>query len=88
MPYVEINFTMPSVFWAILQQNRHLLNDLPAVPAALIEFWAKAKYGVALFLWLFSRRMGISELLSTSAHFGFGWRFGDIKRKRDCSIAF
>ena len=50
MPYVGINLTMPSVFWPIFQQNRHLLHDLPAVGAAAIEFWAKARYGVRIAL--------------------------------------
>jgi len=45
IPYIEINFTMPRVFWAILRQNPHLLADLPALGAATIEFLAKARFG-------------------------------------------
>lgn len=58
MPYVEINFTMPPVFWPILQQNRHLLNDLPAVGAAAIEFWVKAKYGARVILMVVQQTYG------------------------------
>jgi hypothetical protein len=58
MPYVEINFTMPRVFWQILQQNRHLLHDVPAVGAAAIEFWAKARYGVRVILMVVQQTYG------------------------------
>jgi putative transposase/transposase-like zinc-binding protein len=58
MPYVEINFTMPNVFWAFLQENRHLLHDLPAVAAAAIEFWAKARYGVRVILMVVQQTYG------------------------------
>jgi hypothetical protein len=58
MPYVGINLTMPSVFWPIFQQNRHLLHDLPAVGAAAIEFWAKARYGVQIVLMVVQQTYG------------------------------
>jgi hypothetical protein len=48
--YVGINFTMPSVFWSIFQQNRHLLNDLPAIGASAIQRWVENKYGVSVLL--------------------------------------
>ena len=58
MPYLEINFTMPSVFWPILQHNRHLLTDLPAVGATAIEFWAKATRGVRVILMVVQQTYG------------------------------
>jgi hypothetical protein len=50
VPYREINFTMPQVFWPIFQNNRYLLKDLPAVGANAIEYWASARYGVRVIL--------------------------------------
>jgi hypothetical protein len=58
IPYVEIVFTMPKVFWAILQQNPSLLPDLPALGAATIEFLAKAKYGVRVILMVVQQTYG------------------------------
>ena len=48
IPYVGIVFTMPDVLWPIFQKNRHLLHDLPTLGAAVIQQWAKLKYGVRL----------------------------------------
>jgi hypothetical protein len=56
--YREINFTMPKVFWAILEQNRHLLHDLSAIAAAAIEFWARARYGVRVILMVVQQTYG------------------------------
>jgi putative transposase/transposase-like zinc-binding protein len=44
--YAGIVFTMPGVLWPIFQQNRHLLHDLPALGAAVLEQWMRDKYGV------------------------------------------
>ena len=46
IPYVGIVLTMPDVLWPIFRQNRHLLHDLPTLGAAVIQQWAKLKYGV------------------------------------------
>ena len=40
----------PGVFRPLLQQNRDLLNDLPAVDASVIRRWAESKYGASVFL--------------------------------------
>jgi hypothetical protein len=48
--YVGINFTIPDVFRPLLQQNRHLLNDLPAVAASVIRRWTETKYGADVLL--------------------------------------
>ena len=50
MPYVGITLTMPDVLWPIFQQNRHLLHDLPAVGAEVIQQWARSKYGIRLLI--------------------------------------
>ncbi len=43
--YAGIALTMPDVLWSIFQQNRHLLHDLPALGAAVIQQWVKIKFG-------------------------------------------
>jgi hypothetical protein len=57
-PYQEINFTMPQVFWPIFQQNRKLLNDLPAVGARAIEYWARARHGARVILMVVQQTYG------------------------------
>jgi hypothetical protein len=58
VPYIEINFTMPPVFWPLLQRNRHLLSDLPALGAKAIEFWARASYGARVILMVVQQTYG------------------------------
>ncbi|HEY6768108.1 MAG TPA: transposase [Candidatus Sulfotelmatobacter sp.] len=58
IPYIEINFTMPQVFWPLLQRNRRILGDLPALGAAAIEFWAKASYGARVILMVVQQTYG------------------------------
>ena len=83
------SFGAPNVFWSILQQNRHLLHDLPAVGAAAIEFWAKAKHGVRVILMVVQQTYGgflnfyphLHTLVSAGGP-------GDIEQRLDCSIEF
>jgi hypothetical protein len=56
--YREINFTMPPVFWSLFEQNRELLNDLPAVGARAIEYWAKARYSARVILMVVQQTYG------------------------------
>jgi Putative transposase/Transposase zinc-binding domain len=58
IPYIEINFTMPPVFWSLLQRNRHLLSNLPAIGATAIEFWARAKYRARVILMVVQQTYG------------------------------
>jgi hypothetical protein len=48
--YVNINFTIPSILRPFLQQNRDLLNDLPAVGASVIKRWAESRCAADVFL--------------------------------------
>src|SRR5258708_12252627 len=50
IPYAGVVLTMPDVLWPIFRQNRHLLHDLPALGAAAIQHWLKAKYGVSVLV--------------------------------------
>jgi Putative transposase/Transposase zinc-binding domain len=58
IPYIEINFTMPPVFWPLLQRNQRLLSDLPALGASAIEFWTNARYGARVILMVVQQTYG------------------------------
>ncbi len=67
IPYAGIVLTMPDVLWPILQQNRPLLHDLPALGAAVIQQWVKARYGVCVLVMVvqhtFGRRLNFNPHL-------------------------
>jgi hypothetical protein len=58
IPYAGLVFTMPAVFWPIFQQNRHLLHDLPALGAAVVEQWMRDKYGVRVLIMVVPHTFG------------------------------
>ena len=58
IPSLEINFTMPQIFWPLLQRNRHFLRDLPALGAKAIEFWVNARYGARVILMVVQQTYG------------------------------
>jgi hypothetical protein len=64
--YVGINFTMPSVFRPIFQQNRRLLNDLPAIGASAIQRWVENKYSASVLLIVVPQTFG--GLLNFNPH--------------------
>jgi hypothetical protein len=45
IPFAGVGFTMPSVFWPLFQQNRHLLDALPMIGAGVLLDRAEEKYG-------------------------------------------
>lgn len=58
IPYAGIVFTMPSILWPVFKQNRHLLHDLPALGAAVMEQWVKVRYGVRLLIMVVPHTFG------------------------------
>ena len=50
IPYAHLCLTMPDKLWPLFRQNRHLLHDLPAVGAIVLQQWARVRYGVRLFI--------------------------------------
>jgi len=50
IPYAGIVFTMPRELWSIFRRNRHLLHDLPAVGAGVIQQWIRIKYGASVLV--------------------------------------
>ena len=50
MPYSHVCLTMPNSLWPIFRQNRHLLHDLPALGAQVLQQWARQTYGIRMML--------------------------------------
>jgi putative transposase/transposase-like zinc-binding protein len=67
IPYAGVVLTMPDRLWPIFQQNRHLLYDLPALGAAVIQQWMKARYGAHALIMVvqhtFGRRLNFNPHL-------------------------
>jgi hypothetical protein len=65
--FAGIVFTMPDTLWPIFQGNRHLLDDLPALGAAVIQHWAKDEYSACLMILVvrhtFGRRLNFNPHL-------------------------
>lgn len=58
IPYAGVVLTMPDVLWPIFRQNRHLLHDLAALGAAVIQQWVKARYGVRVLIMVVQHTFG------------------------------
>lgn len=58
IPYIGITLTMPKELQPILQQNRQILNDMPAMGAEAIQLWARARYGVRLIVLVVQQTFG------------------------------
>jgi hypothetical protein len=67
IPYAGVVLTMPDVLWPIFQENRHLLHDMAALGAAVIQQWVKARYGVRVLIMVvqhtFGRRLNFNPHL-------------------------
>lgn len=78
--YVGINFTMPDVLWPIFRSNRHLLHDLPALAASVIQQYLKLAHrvrGMALVVpHTFGRKLNFNPHLHTLVSAG-GLREGE-----------
>ena len=58
MGYAGIGFTMPNHLWPIFKQNRHLLHDLPALGAEVIQQWVNVKYGARVLILVVQHTFG------------------------------
>jgi hypothetical protein len=58
IPYSGIVFTMPSELWGIFRKNRHLLHDLPALAAGVIQQWIYMKYGAKALIMIVPHTFG------------------------------
>jgi hypothetical protein len=66
IPYAGIGLTMPDVFWPIFQQNRRLLDDLPAIGAGVLQDWAEEKHGAHILILVVRHTFGAH--LNFNAH--------------------
>ena len=58
IPYSGVVFTMPSDLWGIFSKNRHLLHDLPALGAGVIQQWIDMKYGAKAIIMIVPHSFG------------------------------
>jgi Transposase zinc-binding domain/Putative transposase/NHL repeat len=56
--YAGMVLTMPRSLWLIFQQNRHLLHDLPALGAGVIQDWVRLRYGVRVIILVVAHTFG------------------------------
>jgi hypothetical protein len=66
--YAGIVFTMPDVLWPFFQQNRHLLHDLPALGAAVIQQWVRVKFGATVLVMVIPHTFGARLNFNSHLH--------------------
>jgi hypothetical protein len=85
IPYRGVVLTMPDVLWPIFQRNRHLLHDLPALGAGVIQEWLKTKYGVRVLLIVVPHTFG--RHLTFNAHLHILVSVGGLKESEGRWVA-
>lgn len=92
IPYAGVVLTIPNVFWQIFRQNRHLLADLPALGAGVLQDWAQDKYQAHVMVLVVRRTFGgdlkfnphLHILVSTVGLYETGKRLvSDVRFPRD-----
>jgi hypothetical protein len=58
VPYAHVCLTMPDVLWPMFRHNRHVLHDLPAVGATVVQQLALQRYGVRLIIMVIQHTFG------------------------------
>ena len=76
---------MPDRLWPIFQQNRHLLHDLAALGAAVIQQWVKARYGVRVLIMVVQHTFG--RRLNFNPHLHILVSAGGLQESEGCWIA-
>jgi hypothetical protein len=66
--YAAIALTMPDVLWSIFQQNRHLLHDLPALGAVVIQQWVKVKFAASVLIMVIPHTFGARLNFNSHLH--------------------
>lgn len=66
IPFAGIGLTMHADFWPIFQQNRRLLDDLPAIGAGVLQDWAEEKYDARMIILVVRHTFG--RHLNFNAH--------------------
>jgi len=68
IPYADIGFTMHADFWPIFRQNRHLLDDLPALGAGVLQDWAEKSYGARVMVVVVRQTFGADLKFNPHLH--------------------
>lgn len=84
IPYSGISLTMPDVLWPIFRQNRHLLHDLPALAAAVIQQLATTTYGVRVLILVVPHTFG--RHLNFNAHLHVMVSAAGLRESDGCKI--
>lgn len=58
VPYLHVCLTMPDVLWPIFQRNRHLLRDLPALGAQVLQRVTRQRHGIERLIVVFPHTFG------------------------------
>lgn len=66
IPFAGVGLTMQGDFWPIFQRNRHLLDDLPAIGAGVLEDWAEKKHDARVMVLVVRHTFG--GFLNFNAH--------------------
>jgi hypothetical protein len=85
IPYKGVVLTMPNVLWPVFQKNRHLLHDLPALGASVIQEWLKTKYGIRVLLMVVPHTFG--RHLTFNAHLHLLVSAGGLKESEGRWVA-
>jgi hypothetical protein len=80
--YAGITFSMPDTLWSIFQQNRHLLHDLPALGAAVIQQWMRIKFDTSVLIMVIPHTFGAR--LNFNSHLHILASAGGIDRSGGC----
>lgn len=65
--FVNVNLTLPSVFWQYCEKYPDVFHDLSAIGAEAIEYWAYFRYGVRIMVIVIPQSWG--GLLNFHPHF-------------------
>ena len=88
IPYVGMCFTMPRELWPIFRRNRHLLHDLPALAAAVIQQWARTRHRVRVLILVMPHTFGRHlRFQTTSSRHSFCRRSEGVGSPLDCCAA-
>jgi len=68
VPYSGIVLTMPSELWPVFRRNRHLLHDLSALAAGVIQQWIRMKYGARAIIMVVPHTFGGDLKFNSHVH--------------------
>lgn len=68
IPYSGVVFTMPKELWSLFKRNRHLLDDLPALGAAVIEQWLSMRWAAKALIIVVPHTFGGDLKFNTHLH--------------------